>query len=66
MIPPFDMQTTQQQPEALPMGVPLTYRKHTTVTAFGRERDKEGVVVYYWVKDAAGKRFKALANELAL
>ena len=48
------------------MGVPLTYRKHTTVTAFGRERDKEGVVVYYWVKDAAGKRFKALANELAL
>ena len=63
------MQTTQQQtlPEAIPLGVTLTYRKHTTVTAFGRERDKDGVVVYYWVVTGSGKtekRFKAYPNEL--
>lgn len=50
----------------LPLGVALVYRGGKRVVAFGRERDKDGAVEYYWVVGANGNRFKALPSELKL
>jgi hypothetical protein len=43
---------------------PLHYKNYVVVKPFGRERDKDGAVEYYWVVDPAGNRFKAYPNEL--
>ena len=42
----------------------LFYKNYVVVKPFGRERDKDVVVEYYWVVDPAGNRFKAYQNEL--
>lgn len=55
----------------LPLQTVLSYRKEGTgystyVKAFGRERDKDNEVIYYWVEDFSKRRFKATPNELKL
>lgn len=52
-----------------PLQTILLYREggkgfYTYVKAFGRERDKDNEVVYYWVEDFSKRRFKAFPNEL--
>lgn len=54
-----------------PLQTLLSYRKGgrgfcTYVKAFGRERDGDNEVMYYWVVDLIGRRFKAFPNELQL
>ena len=48
------------------LGANLTHTlsgQTSRVKAFGRERDKQGRVVYYWVFDGK-RRFKAFPHEL--
>lgn len=64
------MQNTQPNPHlttrpGYPLKATLTYRSTKRVTVFGIERNDDDSVIYYWVVDAAEKRFKAYPNELA-
>ena len=67
------MQSTQltSTQVGFPLQTLLLYRKggsgfSTYVKAFGRERDGDNEVMYYWVVDLTGRRFKAFTNELEL
>ena len=58
------MPTQTTHPSDLALGQTYTYKSSLRVTVFGRERDQDGVVKYYWVRDAIGNKFKAWPNEL--
>lgn len=60
------MKAKNIHPTDLPLGRSLIYKFRHYAIAFGRERDEEGKVEYYWIQLADGKRIKALPEDLKL
>jgi hypothetical protein len=48
----------------LPLGY-YWYNKSVRVRLFGRERNDEGDVIYYWAEGPGGSKFKAYPKELS-